>query len=386
MNRNLLLVAISLFAWGVGEGLFIYFQPLYLQQLGADPLLTGVVFSAMGLAMAASQIPAGYLSDRIGPRYLMWGSWCLGAISAWVMALANSLPVFIVGLILYGLTGSVMAPMNSYITTVRGKYSIGKALTFTSGLYNVGAIIGPVSGGFIADLLGLKSVYIIAAITFLVSTAIILFIEKNPAPHHADQDSVNGTGLLKNSRFMIFLGMTLFTIFAIYLPQPFTPSFLQNQQSLSLSTIGMFGAIGSLGNAVAMLTLGNLNAFLGLIIGQVWVLLFSIIYIAADLPFWFGFGYFFIGGYRLSRSLVLAIARSFIHPRQTGLAYGMVETMNSVAVILAPMLAGFLYSKDPYSVYRVSIILIAGVLLLNLTVLYQIKRKNNHAHQSTPLI
>ncbi len=386
MNRNLLLVAISLFAWGVGEGLFIYFQPLYLQQLGADPLLTGVVFSAMGLAMAASQIPAGYLSDRIGPRYLMWGSWCLGAISAWVMALANSLPVFIVGLILYGLTGSVMAPMNSYITTVRGKYSIGKALTFTSGLYNVGAIIGPVSGGFIADLLGLKSVYIIAAITFLVSTAIILFIEKNPAPHHADQDSVNGTGLLKNSRFMIFLGMTLFTIFAIYLPQPFTPSFLQNQQSLSLSTIGMFGAIGSLGNAVAMLTLGNLNAFLGLIIGQVWVLLFSIIYIAADLPFWFGFGYFFIGGYRLSRSLVLAIARSFIHPRQTGLAYGMVETMNSAAVILAPMLAGFLYSKDPYSVYRVSIILIAGVLLLNLTVLYQIKRKNNHAHQSTPLI
>jgi len=103
MNRNLLLVAISLFAWGVGEGLFIYFQPLYLQQLGADPLLTGAVFGAMGIAMAVSQIPAGYLSDRIGARTLMWASWLLGAISAWVMALANSLPVFIVGLILYGL-------------------------------------------------------------------------------------------------------------------------------------------------------------------------------------------------------------------------------------------------------------------------------------------
>jgi len=52
MNRNLLLVAISLFAWGAGEGLFIYFQPLYLQQLGADPLLTGAVFGAMGGATA----------------------------------------------------------------------------------------------------------------------------------------------------------------------------------------------------------------------------------------------------------------------------------------------------------------------------------------------
>ena len=46
MNRNLLLVAISLFTWGVGEGLFIYFQPLYLQQWGADPLMIGAVLSA----------------------------------------------------------------------------------------------------------------------------------------------------------------------------------------------------------------------------------------------------------------------------------------------------------------------------------------------------
>ncbi len=384
MNRNLLLVAISLFAWGVGEGLFIYFQPLYLQQLGADPLLIGAVFSAMGLAMAVSQIPAGYLSDRIGPRSLMWASWFLGATSAWVMALAQTMPVFIVGLILYGLTGSVMAPMNSYITTVRGKYSIGKALTFTSGLYNIGAIIGPVSGGLVADRLGLRMVYIIAAVTFLVSTVIVLFIEKNPTPHHADQDSVNGTGLLKNTRFIMFLGITLFTIFAIYLPQPFTPNFLQNQQNLPLSTIGIFGTIGSLGNAVAMLTLGNLNTFAAFIIGQGWVLVFSIIYLTADLPAWFGLGYFFIGGYRLCRSLVLAIARTFIHPRQTGLAYGMVETMNSIAVIVAPMLAGYLYNQDPYLVYRVSIILISLVLAMNLVITYQIKRKNNNVTEITP--
>ena len=72
MNRNLILIAISLFAWGVGEGLFIYFQPLYLQQFGANPVLTGAVFSGMGIAMGLSQIPAGYLSDRYGSRSLMW--------------------------------------------------------------------------------------------------------------------------------------------------------------------------------------------------------------------------------------------------------------------------------------------------------------------------
>jgi MFS family permease len=267
---------------------------------------------------------------------------------------------------------------------VRGKYSIGKALTFASGLYNIGAIIGPISGGLIADLLGLRSVYMLAAVLFVISTVIVLFIEKNPATHHADEHSTNGAGLLKNTRFIMFLGITLLTIFAIYLPQPFTPSFLQNQQSLSLSTIGIFGAIGSLGNAVAMLTLGNLRAFTAFIIGQAWVLLFSIIYFTADLPAWFGLGYFFIGGYRLCRAMVLAIAREFIHPRQTGLAYGMVETMNAVAVIIAPALAGYLYSQDPYSIYRVSLVLISLVLVMNLVIYYQIKRRNRNVSEIAP--
>lgn len=374
MNRNLLLIAISLFAWGVGEGLFIYFQPIYMQEWGADPVLTGIVFSGMGVAMALSQIPAGYLSDRYGARTLMWISWLLGTTSAALMALAQSLPMFIVGLILYGLTGSVMAPMNSYITTVRGKLSIGRALTFTSGLYNVGAILGPISGGFIADHLGLRTVYMIAAGVFVISTIIVLFIEKNPEPHHADQVSNNGMGLLKNSRFMLFLIIAMISIFTLYFPQPFTPSYLQNQQHLPLSTIGLFGAIGSLGNAVAMLGLGHLNAVTSFLIGQAWLLVFSLIYLKAELPAWFGIGYFFIGGYRLCRSMVLAIARTFINPRQTGLAYGMVETVNSIAVIIAPILAGYIYNHDPYLIYRISIGLVSMVLAINLLILVFTKR------------
>ncbi len=376
MNRNLLLVAISLFAWGMGEGLFIYFQPLYLQEWGADPVMIGTIFGAMGISMAVFQIPAGYLSDRFGSRSLMWASWLLGTSAAWTMALARTLPMFVVGLILYGLTSFVMAPMNSYITNVRGNWSIGRALTFCSGFYNLGAVLGPISGGLIADRLGLSIVYIIAAVIFMVSTIVILFTSKTSETHVADQTSTINTGILKNTRFFGFMAIMLVSIFALYLPQPFTPSFLQNQHEFSRSMIGLFGAIGSLGNAVATLALGNLNAMLGFIIGQVWVLVFSITFLVADLPFWFGFGYFFIGGYRLCRSMVLAISRTLVHPRQTGLAYGIVETLNAIAVIAAPVLAGLLYNNDPYSVYVVSIILITATILLNTFILMLQKRKH----------
>jgi hypothetical protein len=36
MTRDLILVALSRFPWGLGEGMF-FFQPIYLRQLGADP-------------------------------------------------------------------------------------------------------------------------------------------------------------------------------------------------------------------------------------------------------------------------------------------------------------------------------------------------------------
>jgi predicted MFS family arabinose efflux permease len=58
MSRDLRLLAFSLFLWGVGEGLFIYLQPIYLTELGADPLQVGFVLSLVGAAMTVTHIPA----------------------------------------------------------------------------------------------------------------------------------------------------------------------------------------------------------------------------------------------------------------------------------------------------------------------------------------
>ncbi len=369
MNRNLLLVTISLGIWGIGEGFFVYFQPLYLQEWGADPLLIGGVLGAMGVAMALAQIPTGYLSDRFGSRSIMWVSWILGTLAAWTMAFANSLTMFVIGMVLYGLTGFVVAPMNSYITSSRGNLSIGRALAIPSGFYSLGSVIGPVVGGLVADQWGLKAVYFFAAGLFVVSTLIVLFVRKNSDPHLADRESSQEKGLLKNTRFLGFLGLIFITLFALYLPQPFTPSFLQNQQHFDRTTIGILGAFGSLGSALAMLLLSNLNSTLGFLIGQAWLLVFSLLFLTGRNVVLFGLGYFFIGGYRLCRVMMLAIARPLIHPKETGLAFGMMETISSFTVILAPVLAGVLYRNNPNSVYWVALALLIAVLLINTIIL-----------------
>lgn len=143
MSRDLILFAITLFTWGIGESMFFIFQPLYLEQLGASPLEIGTILGAMGIAMATAHIPAGYLADRFGRRPLIWTAWLFGLTAAWLMALARSLPGFIAGMLLYSLTAFVSSPMNSYITAARGRLSIGRVLTLISASYNGGRSSDP---------------------------------------------------------------------------------------------------------------------------------------------------------------------------------------------------------------------------------------------------
>jgi hypothetical protein len=47
-----------------------------------------------------------------------------------------------------------------------------------------------------------------------------------------------------------------------------------------------------------------------------------------------------------------------------GLAFGIAETTTGFAFILAPVIAGFLYNRDPYLVYKTAI----GIVVLSLVI------------------
>src|SRR5512140_1288350 len=104
MTPTMLWLGGALFTWGIGESMFLLFQPIYLQQLGAKPIEIGVILGVFGAVMTFAHIPAGHLSDRIGRRPMILASWLIGILAAALMALASTLPVFIAGVLLYGLT------------------------------------------------------------------------------------------------------------------------------------------------------------------------------------------------------------------------------------------------------------------------------------------
>ncbi len=362
MNRNMLWLGGALFTWGIGESMFLLFQPIYLQQLGADPQLIGLILGTWGAIMTFGHIPAGRLSDRIGRRPMLIAAWVIGIVATLLMAMATTLPVFVVGIFLYGFTAFVASPLDSYTTAARGNWSVARAITFVSMTFNAGAVIGPFTGGWIGDHYGLRTVYFLSSGVFVFSTILIQFISAQPRDHH---DPVNPPpSLLTNRRYLGFLAVFFIVAFATYLPQPFTPNFLNSQRGLSLTLIGQLGSVGSLGNALLNLALGQLEARLGFVLGQVGVAAYALLLWRTTGFGWFALGYFLLGGFRALRGLGVAQVRPFVHESQMGLAYGIAETCGSASVLLAPPLAGLLYARDPALVYPVGLVSIAvGVLL-----------------------
>lgn len=342
--------------------MFLLFQPIYLQQLGAGPIEIGVILGAFGAAMTITHIPAGHLSDRIGRRPILIAAWLLGIVATLLMALSFNLTLLVAGLLLYGVTAIVASPLDSYVTAARGTWSVARAITFISMTFNAGAVIGPLVGGRIADHFGFRMVYFVAACVFVLSTVAIKFISSQPRDQ---RDPANPPGKLSsNRRYLGFLAVFFFVAFAAYVPQPLTPNFLKNEHALSLSAIGELISIAYLGSAILNLLLGQLEARLGFLLGQLGVAGFAVILWRGTGFEWFAVGYFLLGGFRALRGLGVAQVRAFVHKSQMGLAYGITETLGSATALLAPPLAGYLYSRDPRLMYPVGLVLIGlGVIV-----------------------
>ena len=281
------------------------------------------------------------------------------------MGLARSLDMFTAGLLMYGVTMFVMSPMNSYVTAARGSLSPGRALTLVSASYSIGAVLGPLVGGAIADRSGnLRLTFQIAAGIFILSTLLVLCIRPQPrdAPHPAE----NTRGLLANSAYRNYLGVIFLVIFATYLAQPLSNNFLHQVPGLSFSQIGRLGSVTALGVVILNLTLGHLEARRGFVLAQACVGAFTLLVShGTGLP-WFAAGYFMLGGFRTMRALAAAQTRDLVSQSQMGLAYGLVETVGGLALVLASPLAGFLFKLEPRLMYTVSLGLVLVSILVGL--------------------
>jgi predicted MFS family arabinose efflux permease len=354
-DNRLMILALSL--WGLGEGLFLYIEPLALKELGADPVQIGGVLAAAALAAGLAHIPAGYLADRFGRKPVLVAGWVLGVVASLLMFLAADLTLFVPALIGYTFTSFVVAPLNAYVSQARGEQSVQRAVTFVMAGFYAGSIISPALGGFIARTYGLRAVFGAATGIFVISTLAVLLL--TPQPRTAPEAGHTRYGaLFQNRAYLGFLGLILVALLAMQIGIPLMPNFLNEVRGFDVGVVGLLGSAASVGIVVFNLFLGQRAPRRGFLLAQglMLVSLFLLLTVAS-LPGLLA-AYFFRGGWQLARIMATAQVSRVVRTSELGLALGVSETIGTVATILGPLAAGLLYARSPALPFQLSLVLI----------------------------
>ncbi|PSR35023.1 MAG: hypothetical protein C7B46_02370 [Sulfobacillus benefaciens] len=141
-------LAIGQFLYALGDGFLYPFVAFYLTRNLHLPMASAGIFMGIaGIGYVLGQLPAGYLTDRFGPKLVAVMAYAISGVSIIMAPMAHRAWVWVIA---YGLaltmTG-VAYPAMLHAMTMKGTSKRRtQALSLLILAYNAGLIIGPLAG------------------------------------------------------------------------------------------------------------------------------------------------------------------------------------------------------------------------------------------------
>jgi MFS family permease len=161
--------------FGVGWGLFgvrMSLVPLFVTEaMGVGVVWVGVGFLCSSLAQAALLIPAGRYVDQAGRRPAMVLGGTVAGVAMLLVAVTTSLWLYLVAMLMFGAGSSVMgsAPGAVVGDVMRGRG--GKVVAVFQMSSDLGAIVGPLAAGLLADTLSFGAAFALTAAVLFAGVA-----------------------------------------------------------------------------------------------------------------------------------------------------------------------------------------------------------------------
>lgn len=262
-KRNLYILWFSQFIAMMGMSIVVPFLPLYVRELGIiNQELTirwsGLVFSGPFL-MSFFLVPIwGYLGDKYGRKLMVVRAVFGLGLAQLINGSAQNIYHLLGGRIIQGLMSGFIPASMALISSTTPKNKTGYALGIIQTATSGGTILGPIIGGFLADQIGIRTLFFItSSLCFIAGVLVIVFIKEEKLDTHDERSN-----LFENFRFVfnlkelrllllmivtvqisIALNQPLFTLYAETLN--IDKNFLASVSGILYGIMGIFMMFGS---------------------------------------------------------------------------------------------------------------------------------------------
>ncbi|URO00136.1 multidrug efflux MFS transporter [Leclercia adecarboxylata] len=183
---NLISVWFGCFFTGLAISQILPFLPLYVSQLGVSShealsMWSGLVFSVTFLVSAIVSPMWGSLADRKGRKLMLLRASLGMAVAILLQAFATNVWQLFLLRALMGLTSGYIPNAMALVASQVPRERSGWAISTLSTAQISGVIGGPLMGGFLADHVGLRAVFVITAVLLVISFLVTLFLIKEGA-------------------------------------------------------------------------------------------------------------------------------------------------------------------------------------------------------------
>jgi MFS family permease len=240
-KRNLIVVLFGSFTTIVAMTLLLPFLPIYVEQLGvtdhaAIVQWSGVAYGATFFTAALTAPLWGRLADRYGRKLMLIRASLGMAIAMSLIGMAHNVYELVGLRLLAGLLGGYSSGSAILVAAQTPKARTGWALGLLSSGVMAGNLVGPLIGGLLPPLIGIRATFLAAGaiifVTFLATTFLIREERRPPTvggkksrigwsqiPDKRPIVAMMGTGLL-----LMLANMSIEPIITVYVAQFAEPS------------------------------------------------------------------------------------------------------------------------------------------------------------------
>ena len=175
-SRSLVLLSTGSAFRTMTQSTLLTFLPVYLaNQMGYSPFLVGACMFALQAAGFAASPIAGHLSDRMGRKQILMSSMGASAVVLAAMALSGGSPAFVALVAVLGFFLYATRPViQAWMLDATPKNMAGSSIGVLFGAQALGAAIGPLLGGMVADRYGLLATFYFLAATIIVANLFVI--------------------------------------------------------------------------------------------------------------------------------------------------------------------------------------------------------------------